>query len=220
MIDSTLLKQTTSIEDALSLIEDASGYGFKCVMLPAPLVLRVKDAAESLGVSLCTVVGFPSGFQPAEAKIAELRSVSSYVDEVDVVAPLWAAASGSFEYIIDELSEIVETAREEGVKTVKVIVEAPLFKDNDLQLLIDAVKRAGADYAKTSTGVYTKGGDPITVMRVAEYAKPLGLKVKAAGGIRTGLDALLAIAAGADRIGTSSARSVLLSYAELVGEQI
>ena len=101
---------------------------------------------------------------------------------------------------------------------MKVIVEAPLLGDDELKIIVEASGRAGADYVKTSTGVYSKGGDPYTVMRLHSLAEPLGLKVKAAGGIRTGVDALLAIAAGASRIGTSSGPRVVESYRRLLGE--
>ena len=219
-IDSTILSPTAGIDQVYTLIEDASGFGFNCAMVPPPLAVRARDAADSLNVKLCTVIGFPSGFQPGEAKISEIRLVSDSVREIDVVAPLWAAASGEPEYVVDELSEIVGYARDSGIETVKIIVEAPLVDDNTLDFLVETAKRAGADYVKTSTGVYSKGGDPSTVLRLSELAKPRGLKVKAAGGIRTALDALLAISAGADRIGTSSAKRIILDYARLTGETI
>ena len=70
---------------------------------------------------------------------------------------------------------------------------------------------------KTSTGVYSKGGDYKTVVRVRRLASRYGLKVKAAGGIRDALTALMAIAAGADRLGTSSFVEVVEDYKRLRG---
>ncbi len=217
VIDHTLLDPGAGQDAALRVVEEASRYGFHCAMLSPYHVVRVRDAAESLGVRLCTVVGFPSGFQHGEAKAAEIRYVSGSVEEIDVVANIQAALAGEISYVEEEVAGLVEEAREAGVKVVKVIVEAPLLDDDTLASIVRAVSRAGADYVKTSTGVYTKGGDVFTVLRVHQLAAPLGLRVKAAGGIRNAVDALLALASGADRIGTSSGPRVVESYKVILG---
>ncbi|MEB3862220.1 MAG: deoxyribose-phosphate aldolase [Desulfurococcales archaeon] len=210
MIDSTLLKPTAKARDALELVREAASLGFHCAMLPPTLVGHVRREAEELGVRLCSVAGFPSGMHPLRVKIAELEHLASLgVEEVDIVPSL---ATG------EDIEALVKVAREAGVRVVKVIVEAPLQGDDSLERLVEASYRAGADYVKTSTGVYSKGGDYETVRRLHRIAGPRGLKVKAAGGIRDGLQAILAITAGASRIGTSSGARVLRSYRELVGQ--
>ncbi len=219
LIDHTLLKPTSRLDDVLRVIEETQRYGFRCAIIPPSLVYRAKSYASETGVDLCTVVGFPAGFAPAEAKREEANIIAEYVSEADIVAPLWAAVEGDYGYVKEELAALVETLREGGVKIVKIIVEAPLVDDNTLHILVKASKEAGADFVKTSTGVYSKGGDPNTVLRLYTAAKPYGLRVKAAGGIRTGIDALLAIISGAERIGTSSGPKVIESYRRLIGEQ-
>jgi len=217
IIDHTLLRPHASVDDALRTIEETARYGFHCAMLNPYHILRVHREAEQAGVRLCSVVGFPAGFQPPESKVSEAAWVAEYVDEVDVVANISAALAGDFGLVEEELSAIVDETRERGVKTIKVIVEAPLLDDNTLALIVQAAKRAGAEYVKTSTGVYSKGGDVFTVLRLSELARPLGLRVKAAGGIRNAVDALLAVASGADRIGTSSGPQVVESFRRLLG---
>jgi len=217
VIDHTMLSPSAGVEDALRTVEEASRYGFHCAMLSPYHAVRVADAARDLGVRLCSVVGFPGGFQGAEAKAAEARYVGEVVEEVDVVANIQAARAGDQGGLLDELGAVVEEARGLGVKVVKVIVEAPLVDDDTLALLVDAAARAGADYVKTSTGVYSKGGDVFTVLRVSSLAAPRGLKVKAAGGIRNAVDALLALASGADRIGSSKSIEVIESYKVILG---
>ncbi len=217
IIDHTLLSPSAGLEDALRVIDEASKHGFYCAMLHPYHIIRVHREAGGAGVRLCSVVGFPGGFHPPDAKLAELAWVAEYVEEVDVVANISAAVAGDLALVEQELAAIVEDARERGVKIVKVIVEAPLVDDNTLGLLVAAAAKAGADYVKTSTGVYSKGGDVYTVLRLASHAKRHGLKVKAAGGIRTGIDALLAVASGAHRIGTSRGPQVIESFARLIG---
>ncbi len=216
VIDHTLLSPGAGVDDALRVVEESRRYGFHCAMLSPYHAVRVAGEARSLGVRLCTVVGFPAGYSHGEAKLAELRYVSGSVEEVDIVANVQAALAGDVGYVAEELRELVEASRELGIGVVKVIVEAPLLDDNTLALLVDAVARSGADYVKTSTGVYSKGGDVYTVLRVSQLAQPHGLRVKAAGGIRTGIDALLALASGADRLGTSSGPQVVESYKRLL----
>lgn len=215
LIDNTLLSPRTTIPDALRLIEETARYGFNCAMIPSALVYRVYDAAKSLGTRLCTVIGFPLGAVAADSKRAEILTVSSYVEEIDIVAPIWAAESGNYDYLVEELKELVTTAKEHDIGTVKIIVTAPLVSDNVLAMLVEASAKAGADYVKTSTGVYSKGGDPRTVLRLSELAEKYGLKVKAAGGIRTAIDMILALASGAHRIGTSAGVRILEDYKRL-----
>ena len=207
-LDSTLLSPTASAEDYLALVREAADLGFRAAVVPSAAVPLVAREAERLGVRLVAVVGFPLGAVPLKAKLAELDFVlGAGASEVDLVP--WIAAPR--ERLYEEISRVVDAARRRGAR-VKVIVEAPLVGDGRLRELVEASAAAGAEFVKTSTGVYSKGGDPATVARLAAMAKPLGLKVKAAGGVRTALDALLAIGAGADVIGTSSARRVIDSF--------
>ena len=216
VIDHTLLSPGSGLEKALQVVEDVGKYGFHCAMLSPYHVVKVQEAARNLGVKLCSVIGFPSGFPPLAAKRAELENIASIVDEVDIVANIQALIAGDSGIVEDELTDLVEVAKSQGVRVVKVIVEAPLLDDNTLALAVKTVASARADYVKTSTGVYSKGGDPMTVLRVSHLASQYSLKVKAAGGIRTGIDALLALASGADRIGTSSGPRVIESFKRLI----
>ncbi|HIZ07196.1 MAG TPA: 2-deoxyribose-5-phosphate aldolase, partial [Candidatus Eubacterium avistercoris] len=71
-----------------------------------------------------------------------------------------------------------------------------------------AVTEGGGDYIKTSTGFGTAGAalDDVRLMKAHIGAD---VKIKAAGGIRTKEEMEAFIEAGADRIGTSSAITML-----------
>ncbi|MEB3773539.1 MAG: 2-deoxyribose-5-phosphate aldolase [Desulfurococcales archaeon] len=202
-IDATQLKPAMTLGDAERLVEDVYKYGFHCAMLPPAWIRSVRSMSRDMGVRLCSVSGFPSGGHPLNVKALEIEYLASMdVEEVDIV-PLFG---GDIE---EELGELVDRARSGGIRIVKVILEAPLHGDESLARMVEAAARAGADFVKTSTGVYSKGGDPHTVYRLYRIASKYGLKVKAAGGIRDRIQAVLALAAGASRIGTSSYREVL-----------
>jgi deoxyribose-phosphate aldolase len=209
LIDATILSPTATLDDARRLIREVEIHGFYCAMLPPALALRIAAEAGRVGVRVCSVAGFPYGYSPAEAKALEVRSLAEAgVEEVDVVLNLTAVRSGEWGEAERELGLVAEAAHSAGAR-VKVIVEAPLLSDEELERVADIAGSVGVDYLKTSTGVISKGGDPRTVARLARAAAPRGIPVKAAGGIRGWLDAVAAIAAGASRIGSSSYMAIL-----------
>ena len=76
--------------------------------------------------------------------------------------------------------------------------------DEEKEKMCDIVCEAGADYIKTSTGFGSAGA---TLADVALFREHLGqgVRIKAAGGIRSLADMEAFLDAGADRIGCSSA---------------
>ncbi|MDM7275208.1 MAG: deoxyribose-phosphate aldolase [Thermoprotei archaeon] len=217
VLESTLLDPTAPLESYFKLIEEAAREGFHCIVIPSSVVKLVERKALDHGVKICTVSGFPSGLSTLKSKIVEVEEALSHgALEVDVVPNFTLAKAEFIEDFLRELSSIVDVSKSYGA-TVKVIVEAPLHSDGELEVIVETSAKAGASFVKTSTGVYSKGGDPLTVYRVYKLALKHGLKVKAAGGIRGYVDAIMAIAFGADRLGTSSAGQVIGSMLKFKG---
>ncbi|HBW38611.1 MAG TPA: 2-deoxyribose-5-phosphate aldolase, partial [Desulfosporosinus sp.] len=100
------------------------------------------------------------------------------------------------------VARVVEAAHGCGL-IIKVIIETCLLSEDEKEMVSKIVKRAGADYIKTSTG-FAGGG--ATVEDVSNLKAWVGenVKVKASGGIRTREFALELIEAGAERLGTSA----------------
>ncbi|MEB3860368.1 MAG: deoxyribose-phosphate aldolase [Desulfurococcales archaeon] len=215
MIDATLLGPVIARSKVEDLVNKVSSMGFKCAMLPPSYLSLARGLAKDLGVELCTVIGFPGGFSSLRAKKAELEDVAGIeqVTEVDIVPDFSRLL---VDRVGEEIAVLAELARQHDL-VVKVIVEAPLVDDDQLAALVESCRDAGVDYVKTSTGVYSKGGDYKTVARLSRLASKHGLRVKAAGGIRDALSAVLAIAAGASRLGTSSFVEVIEDYSRLRG---
>jgi len=92
--------------------------------------------------------------------------------------------------------------------TVKVIIETPLLTDEEKITACKIVKEAGADFVKTSTGLFG-GGATVEDVRLMRQVVGKNFGVKAAGGIRTYADAVAMIEAGANRIGTSTATTII-----------
>jgi deoxyribose-phosphate aldolase len=70
------------------------------------------------------------------------------------------------------------------------------------------VKESGANFVKTSTGINTRGATVQDVKFIRELVGP-EFGIKASGGIRTYRCAVRLIAAGANRIGTSSGPTII-----------
>lgn len=71
-----------------------------------------------------------------------------------------------------------------------------------------AVTQAGADYIKTSTGFGTGGATMEDIKLFKAHIGP-SIKMKAAGGVKTVSDMEQFINEGCDRIGTSSAITLI-----------
>ncbi len=197
-VDHTLLKQTATWEQIRQICDDGVTYGCASVCIPPSYVAQ---AADYLGgrLPVCTVIGFPNGYNPTAVKVFEAKTCAEAgADELDMVVNLGWVKSSKFNLVENEIRAIChETGR-----LVKVIIETCLLTDDEKKRLCDVVSRSGAAFIKTSTGFSTGGAtlDDIRLMR--QYVAP-HVKVKAAGGIADLKDAEAFLAAGADRLGTS-----------------
>src|SRR5207253_1937214 len=72
-IDHTLLKPEVSPEDLVKLCNEARTYGFATVCVASHNVALCARLLEGSGIRPIAVVGFPSGTETTEAKVAEAR---------------------------------------------------------------------------------------------------------------------------------------------------
>ena len=209
-VDNTLLKPVATLADAGEWLSRSLGRGFRCHMLPPYHAARL--VGEAGGERVCSVACFPYPFYDLGHCLGVVEALGvAGVWEVDVVAPLHLVRTGVGDEVEAWLGGVVDLAGEYGMG-VKVIVEAPVLGEEELELAVRAVASSGAGFVKTSTGVIAKGGDPYTVARVYRVARRYGLPVKAAGGIRDVYGAAAAVAAGAEVLGTSSGLAILEGY--------
>jgi deoxyribose-phosphate aldolase len=200
-IDHTLLKATASWQDIAKLCNEALQWHTASVCIPP---CYVKPAHEEFGdkLTVCTVIGFPLGYSITAAKVLETeRAVLSGAGEIDMVINVADVKSGRLDWVEEEVKLLRKAA---GDHILKVIVETCYLTEGEKIQLCEIVTRAGADYIKTSTGFGTSGAALDDVKLFKAHIGP-GVKIKAAGGIRTREDMVQFIEAGASRIGTSSA---------------
>ncbi|ADM27890.1 deoxyribose-phosphate aldolase [Ignisphaera aggregans DSM 17230] len=213
LIDNTLLKQDVSLDIVKRYVEDTRIYGFKNLFLSpyhAKFVLRNRLSED---ISIGSVVGFPMGFQTIKAKLSEAEELLSLgVKEIDMVMNLQAFRDKEYQYVEEEISQMRDIVKSYGA-ILKVIIETPLLADEEKIRATEIVISGGADFVKTATGFFgaTSIHDIELLARVARGR----IKIKAAGGIRHAIEAIIMIFLGAERIGTSSAVQIFNEFKNL-----
>jgi len=170
---------------------------------------HVYEAKKLCGdkLKICTVVGFPNGYNDTATKAFEAKHlIEEGADEIDVVINIGWAVSGLYAAVAEELAQLRKAT--EG-SILKVIVEACKLPEPVLREVCRVVSRSGADFIKTSTGFAERGATVRDIEIMREECTP-ETKIKAAGGISSFEDAEKLIAAGADRLGTSRLVKLML----------
>lgn len=198
-VDHTLLAQTATWQEIKQICEDAMTYQTASVCIPPSFV---KQAKEYMGdrMAVCTVIGFPNGYNTTEVKKAETEdAIQKGADEIDMVINLGWVKEQRFDLIEEEIRVLKEAC---GEKILKVIIETCLLSEEEKIKMCEVVTKAGADFIKTSTGFSTGGA---TLEDIELFAKHVGsgVQIKAAGGIASFEDGEAFIKAGASRLGTS-----------------
>ena len=213
-IDHTLLKSDATALDIASLCEEAVELGFASVCVPPSYVRQASQLLYGSGVAVCTVVGFPLGYQTTETKVFEARqAVSAGASEIDMVINLGSVRNADFTAVGNDIHRVVAAAED---AVVKVIIECCLLNNSEKRKLVDVVVESGAGYIKTSTGFAASGATLEDVKLLAECSAGR-IQVKAAGGVRDWASCRDMIAAGADRIGTSAGVVIMREWQEGVG---
>ena len=198
-VDHTLLTQTATWEEIKEICDDAIKYQTASICIPPSYVKEAKAYVQDQ-MAVCTVIGFPNGYNTTAVKKAETEdALKNGADEIDMVINIGWVKDKKFAQIEEEIRTLKKAC---GTKILKVIIETCLLTEEEKIRLCEIVTASGADYIKTSTGFSTAGATFHDVELFAKHVKP-GVKIKAAGGIRTAEQALAMIEAGASRIGTS-----------------
>jgi len=214
-IDHTLLTPTATRQDIERHCDQAVEYGFHAVCINSRWVDLAADRLQGTGVKVATVVDFPLGAASTDVKVAHVRqAIFDGADEVDMVADLAALVEGDSKYILAQLRSVVKVCRAMRPSVIlKVIIETAALTVEQKRFACRVVQMAGADFIKTSTGLHPAGGATVEDVALLKAEAP-NCKIKASGGISTLEQAVAMLDAGADRIGTSSAITIIQQLAD------
>jgi deoxyribose-phosphate aldolase len=209
LIDSTLVKATATKGEIENLCKEAVQYGFGCVVVNPIYVRFASSLLKGSDVRVGSTVGFPFGVSLPDIKALEaVKAIEDGACELDMVMNLGAFKSGDYELVKRDMEAVTAVKRLSSGIIVKVIIETPLLTNEEKVTACKIVKEAGADFVKTSTGLFG-GGATVEDVRLMRQVVGKDFGVKAAGSIRTYADAVAMIEAGANRVGTSTAVAII-----------
>ena len=206
-VDHTLLKQEATWEQIKAICDDGMKFNTASVCIPPSYV---KECVDYCGdkLSVCTVIGFPNGYNTTACKVFETAdAVKNGAAEIDMVINIGWLKCKRYDLILNEIKEIKKAC--DG-KILKVIIETCLLTDDEKMEMCRIVTEAGADFIKTSTG-FSTGGATFDDIKLFSENIGEGVKMKAAGGIASLDDAEKFLSLGAERLGTSRVVSIAKS---------
>ena len=203
LVDHTNLHADAREADILRLCDEARRYHFAMVAVNPVQSALCASALAGTDVRVGAAIGFPLGQVSVAAKVFETKdALASGASEIDYVVNLTQVKEGRWDYVADEMRQMVTTCHEAGV-LCKVIFENCYLGLEEKLALCQIAREVGPDFVKTSTG-YGSGGATVEDVRLMVANVGERVKVKAAGGIRDADSFLALVAAGARRIGCSA----------------
>ena len=212
-IEHTNLKPTLTDKDVDQLVADAIKHQFVGVCVPPFWVKRASRELAEHDIQLVTVIGFPLGYQMTDSKLVEIeKAINDGADELDIVMNVSAFKSG-MSWVKIELAKCANLIHQSGCM-MKVILETTYLSDEEIIVATKLCSEAGTDFVKTSTGFAPTGAKVSHIELMRKYA-PSNVGIKASGGIKDLTTLKAMVAAGADRIGTSSGISIMNEEAKV-----
>ncbi|ORF44941.1 deoxyribose-phosphate aldolase [Gilliamella apicola] len=208
LIDHTNLKPDATTAMMEKLCQEAKNYHFKMVAINQVQSRLCAQLLKGTGVDIGAAIAFPLGQTTIASKCFETQNaIENGATEIDYVINISELKAGNLQYIEDEMAQIVKICRQHNVVS-KVIFENCYLTDEEKISLCKIAVKVKPDFIKTSTGFGTSGA---TVEDVKLMKNQVGdaVKVKAAGGIRSADTFKKMVAAGAQRIGTSSGIAII-----------
>lgn len=208
LIESTNLKPAVTAGEIDQLVREALELRVWGVCVPPFWVKRAAREIAEEDLQLVTVIGFPLGYQMTEVKLEEARlAIRDGANELDLVMNI-SAFKDSMEWPKIEMAKMSKLAHDAGV-LLKVIIEVAFLNNEEIKTAARMCADAGADYVKTSTGFAAGGEAAPHHISLIRSVLPSSVGIKASAGIKTKQQVIDLVKAGADRIGTSSAKQIL-----------
>ncbi|MGE5483238.1 MAG: deoxyribose-phosphate aldolase [Bacteroidota bacterium] len=206
VMDQTLLRPEATRSDLDAFLAAAATIPYAALCVQPVFLEPALAAPRQPQTRVAVVTAFPHGALPARVKAAETRAlVESGAEEIDMVAHIGALRAKDWEAVVADVEAVVEAA---GHVPVKVILECTFLDEETMAAGAAVAVAAGAAFVKTSTG-FGPGGAKESDVALLRRIVGARAGVKAAGGIRDLSGAMAMLAAGADRLGTSSGPAII-----------
>lgn len=204
LFDHTCLYAYATEAHMKKLCDEARAYNFAMVAVNSVQVKLCKKFLKDTDVHVGAAIGFPLGQTTIASKVFEtVDAVQNGADEIDYVINITELKDGNYDYIREEMRQIVAECRKANVIS-KVIFENCYLTQEEKEILCKIALEVKPDFIKTSTGFGT-GGATLDDVKLMKSIVGDAVKVKAAGGVRDLETCMAMVEAGAERIGTSAA---------------
>lgn len=199
-IDHTNLNPTATEAEILAFAEAAQGTGVASLCV-APCFVETLVKHFPGGIPVCTVIGFPNGYEPPEVKAYSVEVAFGHgTAEVDYVVPLGRIKAGEYGHVYHDIQQALYYKPIQGV--FKVILETGALSDAEIVNTINVLNGLPIDFYKTSTGFKYPGASEHAAALIMQH-KRADIQMKVSGGIASIEDAERYIALGASRLGAS-----------------
>lgn len=203
-LESTLLTPIALKGDIVKLCQDALAYNFAAVCIHPTYIPLAASLLQGSTVRVATVVGFPLGANDLRIKAQEAQlAVRNGAAEIDMVINIAALKNGDMELISREVSAVAECGA-----LIKAIMETGYLTKDEVIQACAYIKEGGAHFVKTCTGFGPRGVLLEDILLIRAHLHP-SMGIKAAAGIKSFSFARELIGAGATRIGTSAAKTII-----------
>jgi len=210
IIEHTNIRASATEKEIRKTCQEAERYGFRGVCVNPEWVELCQEELEGSNIKIIVLIDPPMGLSSHLKRVdASKKAKKDGASELDIVMNIIDMKYERFDEVLEDLKEITK------ILPTKVIIGSGYLTDREIERASELVKKAGAFCVKTATEK-----DPLEHIELKEKAKHLqimkkgapGLKIKAAGKIRTLKDLEMMVKAGADIIGTSSSVEIMKQY--------
>lgn len=218
LVDHTNLKPYATDDDIRKLCAEARQYHFKMVAVNQVQSALCAHELAGTDIHVGAAIAFPLGQTSIAAKVYETKdALENGATEIDYVINITRAKAHDWDYLEDEMRQIVAVCDEAGVPS-KVIFENCYLSDEEKVALCGIAAKVRPTFVKTSTG-FGAGGATVADVRLMKEHVGDAVQVKAAGGIRDADTFLDMVRAGATRIGCSAGVPIIEELKKRFAEQ-
>ena len=217
LIDISAVRTHHTMSDIEEIVGYAKEYKFINVHVLPNWMKQLSEMLKDVeGVYAGGPVGFPSGAHKTETKVVEAKGlIEDGIEEMDIVMNVGRFKNKEYGYVLKELREIIGLAKNAGRPILtKVLIELNCLTEEEADKACEIVVSSGADFLKTGTGWVPGDANIERIRRIKKNPAGTGMKVKAAGGIRTReeFDELLEMGVERFGINTQSAIEIVKSF--------
>ena len=218
-IDHSLLHPTLTDQELRKGCEFARENDLAAVSIKPYAVPLAREILKGAEVAVGAVVGFPHGNNHIEIKVREAElACAEGATELDAVLNIGKVLSRDWDYISAEITALNEIAAANGA-LLKIIFENDFLPEDSYKIKLCEICSAvavafvktstGYGFVKQSNGMYSYQGATDHDLALMRKTCAPGIRVKAAGGIRSLDEMLKVLKLGVSRVGLSATKAIL-----------